>query len=178
MILCVCPNSSIDTYSWINQIFPGEINRIEKQKEFPGGKGVHVALAIEEIGEQSAVMGFWAGSTGSWIREKCFNQGISCYGPEVKGANRKCYTFRSDLTLQKWGNTELLEPGPEIEVGDYKVFMEEFEKISQNSDLICLSGSWPIQSPPFACRELILIAKNNNKRVILDASGIQLSIRI
>ena len=174
MILCVCPNPSIDTYSWINQIFPGEINRIEKQKEFPGGKGVHVALALQEIGAPSAVMGFWAGATGGWIKEKCSSQGISCYGPELKGANRKCYTFRSGLPLQKWNNTELLEPGPEITSEDYKLFMEEFVNLSGNADLICLSGSWPIQSPPFADRELILIAKNHNKRVILDASGIQL----
>ena len=178
MILCVCPNPSIDTYSWIDQISPGEINRIQKQKEFPGGKGVHVAFAISEIGEPSAVMGFWAGATGSWIKEKCFNEGIICYGPAIKGSNRKCYTFRSVLQGQKWNNTELLESGPEIETEDFKLFKEEFLKLSQMADLICLSGSWPIQSPPSAYKELILIAKNSNKRVILDASGIQLEYAI
>ena len=69
MILCVCPNPSIDTISWVNQVVPAKINRIAKQKEFPGGKGVHVALAIKEIGERSAVIGFWAGASGSWIKK-------------------------------------------------------------------------------------------------------------
>lgn len=173
MILCVCPNPSIDTISWINQILPGEVNRMEKQMEFPGGKGIHVALALEEIDVQCAVMGFWAGSAGHWIKERCIDRKITCYGPEVKGTNRKCYTFRSELSAE-WDNTELLEPGPEIEEKDYRLFLEEFKVISQNLDIVSFSGSWPHQCPEVAYKELILIAKNNKNRVILDASGIQL----
>lgn len=173
MILCVCPNPSVDTISWVNQILPGEVNRIQKQMEFPGGKGIHVALALEELGEPCAIMGFWAGSSGRWIKEKCIDNNITCYGPEVKGANRKCYTFQSDLE-KIWNNTELLEPGPEIEMEDYDRFLDEFKQISQNVSIITLSGSWPAHCPPFAYKELILKAKDYEKRVILDASGIQL----
>ena len=178
MILSICPNPSIDTISWIDRIIPGKVNRIAKQKEYPGGKGVHVALAIKEIGASSAVMGFWAGASGSWIKSECLNRGISCFGLEVNGMNRRCYTFSSDLAMSDWKNTELLEPGPVISMNEFEKFVEQFKRACKNVEIICCSGSWPIQSPTFAYKELILRAKNEEKKVILDASGVQLESAI
>lgn len=174
MILCVCPNPSVDSYAWLDQLNPGEVNRIIEQKEFPGGKGIHVALALNEINEPSCVLGFWAGATGRWIREKCSDRSIPCYGPRVEGSNRKCYTFMPVTNSSAVNNTELLEPGPAIKPGDYKLFVEDFERISRTSGLVCLSGSWPPGVVETAYRDLIVIARQNNKRIILDASGPQL----
>lgn len=174
MILCVCPNPSIDTYSWIDDIILGKVNRIRKQEDFPGGKGIHVAMALNELGEQSTILGNWAGATGNWIEEQCMNYSIPCYGPKIKGSNRKCFTFRSELNDVALSNTELLEPGPELKPDDYKSFIEEFEIISDKAELICLSGSWPVGVVPSASQELTIRAKRRNRRVILDASGLQL----
>lgn len=174
MILCVCPNPSIDSYSWIDQLIPGDINRVSKQTEFPGGKGIHVALALKEIGAGSSVLGFWGGATGSWIKEECQHLDIACYGPEVKGSNRRCYTFRSDLAQSNWNMTELLAPGPDVEIDDYQQFVAEYEMLLQSSNLVCLSGSWPEGSPLSAYEDLIIRARNVNKPVVLDASGSQL----
>lgn len=174
MILSICPNPSIDAITWIDRIIPGKVNRIAKQKEFPGGKGVHVAFAIKEIGDGSAVMAFWAGATGIWIKNECFKKGILCFGLEVNGMNRKCYTFSSGLAIPNWKNTELIEPGPMITMNEYEQFVDQFKSACKNVDIVCLSGSWPLQSPTFAYKELILGAKNEKKRVILDASGLQL----
>lgn len=174
MILCVCPNPSIDSYAWIDQLIPGSINRIAKQTEFPGGKGVHVALALQEIGVSSSILGFWGGASGTWIRQECQQRGIRSYGPEVKGSNRKCYTFRSDLAQSDWNMTELLGPGPEVDLETYQQFIGEYEVLLQEADLICLSGSWPKGAPSSAYEDLIIRAKRSNKPVILDASGSQL----
>lgn len=174
MILCVCPNPSVDTYAWIDDLTPG-VNRISKQEEFPGGKGIHVALAIEELGAEANVLCFWAGSTGAWINNECSRKSIICYGVDVDGANRKCYTFRTiEHGNQEWNNSELIEIGPSISSSDYDRFLALFKVRMEEANLICLSGSWPVEAPIGAYHDLIAIANTGGKRVILDASGLEL----
>ncbi|WP_200974258.1 1-phosphofructokinase family hexose kinase [Echinicola sp. 20G] len=172
MILAVCPNPSIDTYAWLSSFDRGGANRIAKQQEFPGGKGVHVAMALREMGQYTGLLGNWAGHSGQWIKEACQDLGIPSFGPELSGANRKCYTFLSagsDLH-----HTELLEPGPAMTEGNYKEMLQAFKVNLDNASLAVLSGSWPKQSPDTAYSDLIDIAKQQQKKVILDCSGVML----
>lgn len=172
MILSVCPNPSIDTYAWLNKIDQAKINRIEELKEYPGGKGVHVALAIAELGEDSGIFGNWGGVTGTWIKKACSQKGIKISGIGLDGNNRKCYTFRS--SNPDFNNTELLEPGPVMRAKNWRDLKKSFEKEIKNTNLICLSGSWPKNAPEDAYLQLITIAKKQNKNIFLDCSGIQL----
>ncbi|HET7361613.1 MAG TPA: hexose kinase [Salinimicrobium sp.] len=172
MILSVCPNPSIDTYAWLDTFRSGKVNRIEKVQEFPGGKGIHVALALAELGMDSKLFGLWAGAAGEWIKAACEEKRVSVSGVQVKGNNRKCYTFRS--ADPNFNHSELLEPGPEINAGDWTGIKENFQKEIENASLICMSGSWPKGVPHDAYRQIIEIANEQNKRVILDCSGSQL----
>jgi len=174
MILCVCPNPSIDTYYWLNDLFPGTSNRVIKQNQYPGGKGVHVGFALNELGEQAGILGFWAGVNGTWIKEKCAEKKISCFGPDVIGASRKCITLVTKQGDSDFNNTELLETGPSISKEDFDLFNIQFQKMVLQIDFLCLSGSWPIGAPQDAYRDLILQATKSDKKVILDASGAQL----
>ena len=71
MILCICPNPSLDKFIWLENIHPGKVNRISRQEWYAGGKGVHVALGIAELGEECAVLGFWGGETGRQVKQFC-----------------------------------------------------------------------------------------------------------
>jgi len=172
MILCVCPNPSIDTYAWLHQMEYGKVNRIEKLKEFPGGKGTHVALALKELQVDVSLFGNWAGNNGYWIRETCKKRGINPIGIHLKGNNRKCYTFRSGDTA--FDNTELLETGPEMTEKDWNKFLKEFNSQAKKHDLVCMSGSWPKGAPEDAYLQLLEICSKYGVRAILDCSGIQL----
>lgn len=172
MILCLCPNPSIDTYAWMNDFHKADVNRISLLEEFPGGKGTHVAMAINELDGKSELMGAWAGNTGQWIREACKEKGIDSSGPVIPGNNRKCFTFRSqDPTFN---NSELLEPGPEMTPEHWRAFVDSFESRLPSTDLLCMSGSWPKNAPNNAYQQLLDITAAKNKRVILDCSGEQL----
>lgn len=172
MILNVCPNPSIDCYAWLDEIKPGEVNRIGKIQEYPGGKGVHVAFAIAELGGKAELFGNWAGGTGDWIKNASLQQGIKVLGVGLEGNNRKCYTFRSSKT--NFNNTEILEPGPEMNAENWLEFKNSFEKEISRANLICLSGSWPKKAPKDAYLQLIEIAEKYNKKIFLDCSGTQL----
>ena len=172
MILSVCPNPSIDCYAWAEGIKTGEVNRIEKLQEYPGGKGIHVALAIGELGGSSRIFAGWAGATGEWIKDACLKKNIEVSGVNLNGNNRKCYTFRS--SNPDFANTEILEPGPELSAVHWKDFKEALRKEAANSNLICLSGSWPRGAPKDAYLNLIELATEEKKKVFLDCSGEQL----
>ncbi|SEK19923.1 tagatose 6-phosphate kinase [Maribacter orientalis] len=173
MVLTVCPNPSIDTYAWLETFKNGEVNRIRKIEEFPGGKGIHVAMALKELGCPVSLMANWAGSNGEWIKSNTRLNGIEMLGPQLKGNTRKCYTFRSKID-NTFNNTELLEPGPKMTDGDWESFLVHFNLALQDCSLVCLSGSWPMGAPEDAYYQLLQLCEKVGKKAILDCSGIQL----
>ncbi|MGI0106948.1 1-phosphofructokinase family hexose kinase [Salinimicrobium sp. WS361] len=172
MILSICPNPSIDTYAWLNVFEVGGVNRIEKIEEYPGGKGVHVALALAELGNSSKLMGVWAGGAGDWIRKECLQKKVFAVGLELEGNNRKCYTFRSHIP--HFNNSELLEPGPVLTSQKWHSFMGIFQESIVDAGILCMAGSWPVNAPVDAYSQLIEAGKSKNIPAILDCTGIQL----
>ncbi|ASV29196.1 1-phosphofructokinase family hexose kinase [Maribacter cobaltidurans] len=173
MVLTVCPNPSIDTYAWLDSFKIGQVNRIIELEEFPGGKGIHVAMALKELGVPVSLLGNWAGPNGHWIKKTYPLRGIEIGGPQLRGSTRKCYTFRSELD-NDLNNTELLEPGPKMSNKDWDLFQVQFRKALSHCTLVCLSGSWPSGAPDDAYAQLLKICNKENKKAILDCSGVQL----
>jgi tagatose 6-phosphate kinase len=133
-----------------------------------------VALGLHELAIKCCLYGFWGGSSGNWLKEKCLMLGINCFGPVNSGANRKCYTLITNQKHSDLNNTELLEPGPSISPEEFDLFMEDFGKKEELSDFICMSGSWPDGAPDNAYYDLVNMAHEKGKKVIIDASGRQL----
>lgn len=172
MILCLCPNPSVDQYAWTDELTPGKVHRTLKEQHFPGGKGIHVAMAIKELGEEVAVLGFWAGPTGVWLRQQCQELGIQTYGPEVAGWSRICITFRAENHIN---NTELLGVGPTLDAAAIQAFKDTFQRLAAEATSVAMSGSWPQGTQGNEYAELINIAHQLQKPVFLDCSGQQLS---
>lgn len=141
MQLCVCPNPSIDTYWHLNAIVPQKPNRIFLEKQFPGGKGIHVAFGLKELNEEVIILGSWAGQNGQWIREKCELAGIASFGIEVIGENRRCISIISNDA--RWRDTEFLNSGPEISMAGYNSLLEIYSSKLAHTKCVTLSGSWP-----------------------------------
>ncbi|MEC3966190.1 1-phosphofructokinase family hexose kinase [Flagellimonas halotolerans] len=174
MVLTVCPNPSIDTYAWLETFALGQTNRIGQVKEYPGGKGIHVAMALKELDCPVSLMGNWAGPNGDWIKNSPKLRGIEIVGPQLSGNTRKCFTFRSDID-KKIDNTELLEPGPYMTAQDWELFLSQFNVALNHCDLVCLSGSWPKGAPEDAYHQLLQLCEKAGKKAILDCSGSQLN---
>lgn len=172
MILSVCPNPSIDILAEIDHFAPGKVNRILKQHEYPGGKGVHVALAVSEIYGNSDLLAFWGGTSGNWVREECGKRNIKCFGPEVSGKTRSCYTLNWENN-ERYKDTELLGLGPEINEHEIKTFFDQMDVLVKDYEVICMSGSWPKGASSDAY--LRMIENTVQKKVFLDCSGKLLS---
>ena len=172
MILCVCPNPAIDKLVFTKTFFKGATNRLFNEKPYPGGKGVHVALGVKELGEEVSLLGFWGGSTGHWIKQQCEAQGISSYGPTLDEWSRTCLTLK---TNDEYDETEILGTGPKIDTIHYRQFLRDFERLLGQASLVCMSGSWPSNEHGFNFSELIEIARRSKIKSIIDCSGASFS---
>lgn len=168
MILCVCPNPSIDTMVEVDDLAAGSVHRAKGEKRYPGGKGVHVALAAAEMGETVTLLGFWAGPSGKWIREQCEKLGVRCIGVDLEGWTRSCLTFISN---GEYNDTELLECGPTVDESGIQKFLHLFTEAASNATCITMSGSWPVGAPIDAYSRLLDIASELKIPGYLDCSG-------
>lgn len=165
MILVVCPNPSIDTYIYFENFLPGKSNRVLKEDRYPGGKGVHVAFALNELGEDTVLLAYWGGENGKWIKEKCIRTGINCIGPQIENPNRICYTFK---TKDHFNDTEILGKGPDIQPKDYDHLMNDLKEILPQTDIIALSGSLPPGCPSDLYQNILKISTGKNIPVFMD----------
>ncbi|NOY37327.1 MAG: hypothetical protein GXO83_07095 [Chlorobi bacterium] len=146
----------------------GKVNRALMEKSYAGGKGIHVAMGIHELGEEVRVLGFWGGENGKWIKSLCEKIGIRCFGPEVKGWNRTCMTFKSD---SKYNETEILGKGPYIKEKEFLGFLADYKRLLAESDCVVMSGSWPESFNNADYSVFLEMAGEKNKVTFIDCSG-------
>jgi len=175
MILSVCPNPSVDVFVWIDAIHPGKVNRATLEDHFPGGKGVHVALACAEMGEEVTIMGCWGGPTGEWIKHECLRKGIQSTGIEVPEWSRICQSFKSE---GEFDETEILGVGPAITSQQQDEFIVRFRQLLPAFSSVSMSGSWPQGSSPDVYARLIQLCQQHKLPVFLDCSGRELELAL
>ena len=169
MILSVCPNPSVDILANIKEITPSRVNRILTEYHFPGGKGVHVALALAKMQMVPTLFAFWGGPTGEWIQTECRKYGIKPKGIEVTGWNRNCYTFKSKNP--KYDETEILGAGPVISKDEEMTFYHEYKRLVKDYNVVTMSGSWPKGASNSGYQQLINLS--GKAKVFLDCTGQQ-----
>jgi fructose-1-phosphate kinase PfkB-like protein len=172
MILCVCPNPSIDTLITVDDFAPRRVHRARKEERFPGGKGVHVALAAAELGAEVTLLAFWAGATGQWIRDECEKLGADCVGQQINGWSRSCITLKS---AGEYNETELLGIGPDVKPADIAAFEALFRTRASSAKVVTMSGSWPRGAGDESYSRLL---KNLNRPVMLDFAGESLKLAL
>jgi fructose-1-phosphate kinase PfkB-like protein len=170
MILTVCANPSVDSFWSIDKVKKGAPNRSRKETFYPGGKGLHTAFALSELGQEVATLGLWGGQTSRWLQKQCWGRNITTAGPEVKQWNRLCITLKTDSS---WNETELLGSGPEVDDAIRKSFHSNYVQCIRNKDIraVIISGSAPHGFKDDIYRQLIIQAKKHKIPTFVDASG-------
>jgi len=172
MIIVLCPNPSVDKLLHLDDLVPGDVNRSAGEHSYPGGKGVHVAMALQELQTETELIGFWGGPAGDWIREECRQKTIASFGPVLQEWTRTCLTI---LTPDpKTSNTEILEKGPKISSENLHDFFKITERKISDAAAVCVSGSWPADTPAGVYKTLKTLCDARNVDLWVDASGTRL----
>lgn len=170
MILTVCANPSVDSFWSVDQLNKGTTNRSLNEIYYPGGKGIHTALALNELGEEVATLGFWGEQTGRWLKDECKTKRIETIGPVVEPWNRICITLRADSS---WDETELLGHGPYASEAEAVEFEAIYERFLATNDLkaVLISGSVPGGFSDDLYARMIAKGKKNETPTFIDASA-------
>lgn len=166
MIITITLNPSIDMNYQLNTLKINEVNRSSNPILTTGGKGLNVTRVIHQNDAPVSATGFLGGLTGTFIRQQLDQQGIEHHFVPIKQSTRHC------LALMHDGNqTEVLENGPEISPEEKSAFLQQYEKLLKQADVVTASGSIPKGLGTDFYRQLIELANKNGKKFILDSSG-------
>jgi len=174
MFLVVCANPAIDAFVELPHLSFGKSHRVVSEERYPGGKGVHVALALRELDQDVALLGFWAGPTGEWVRKECERFGVEVHGPRLRdGWTRICQTFKTKDTFDE---TEFLGESPSFEFDAGEELLATFRQLSRAAHTTVISGSLPQQSPPDFYQKLLQITVSPTR--VLDCVGEPLQLAL
>ena len=167
MILVLNLNASVDKKYKMNELNKGLVMRANSVHNTPGGKGIHVANVISILKEDCIATGFLGGKTGEFIEDKLKEYNINQDFIKIQGDTRECLAIITDDLVQ----TEILEPGPTVTNEEQKEFLNKYKTLIKDCNIIVASGSVPKNIPKDFYKTLIEIAKNENKKFLLDTSG-------
>ena len=170
MIVTVTLNASVDKLYIMECSRQYNINRVKKVLNTAGGKGINVAKALGIIGEEVTVMGFLGGYNGMYLENLITDPKIRKRFTGVSAETRCCINV---WDKERNKSTEYLEPGINVLKKDLENFIQDYIKAIKGCTVVCISGSVPQGVPDDFYARLVKIAKDNDKKVILDASGIQ-----
>ena len=167
MILTVTTNPTIDRVYFVDDFKTGEVHRPEKFTKTAGGKGLNVARVGKILGADTAAMGFAGGYSGEFIKKEVESFGIKSLFTQISGETRTCV----NISDKNGKSGEILEPGPTISNEEKESFNKLFSSIVGDYEIICVSGSLPRGLDSDFYKELIRIAKEKGRKIIVDTSG-------
>lgn len=167
MILVINLNASVDKKYVMDDLNKGLVMRAKSVENTPGGKGIHVANVSTILKEKCIVTGFLGGKTGEFIHDKLEEYGIKQDFVKIKGDTRECLAIITNDLVQ----TEILEPGPEVTEEEQNRFIDKYNELLEEANIIVASGSLPRNIPKNFYKKLINIANSKNKKFLLDTSG-------
>ena len=168
MILTVTLNAAIDKRYVVEDFKVGEVNRVKECVYTPGGKGLNVSKPAAIAGAKVVATGFVGGHAGNYIEAELKPFGIESAFYHMNEESRSCINIWDTVNKKQ---TEFLEPGFTVTEADFMGFVEKFQELVKEADVVAMSGSVPKGLDGTAYQRLVKIAKDAGKKVILDTSG-------
>ncbi|MBI3467674.1 MAG: 1-phosphofructokinase family hexose kinase [Planctomycetes bacterium] len=168
MILCVTLNPSWDVTHVCRGWNSGGVVRVEQTFAVPGGKGINVARGLHDLGRETFCLGFVGGPTGLLVRQGLSSQELPGRWIEVRDNTRTNFTVSDPDTGEELHS---VEPGPEIDSVQWKLFRQSYESAVAEAECVVLAGSLPRGLPPTAYAELVRLARAREVRTLVDCAG-------
>lgn len=170
MITTVTLNPAIDRAYVINDFKPNNKYHIHPDdvKITAGGKGLNVARVASILGEKVNATGLLGGYSGKFIKEELDKLDIYTSFVQINEPSR---IFTAIVDPLNKTETIVAEKGPVVTKKELNAFVMEFVKILKYSQIIVAAGSVPRGLPKTIYGDMVKIAKDNNVKMIIDASG-------
>ena len=161
MIYTVTLNPSIDFIVRIDKVEIGEVNRMESDDKFAGGKGINVSRILQRLGVDNTATGFIGGFTGRFVTDSLDAEGIKTKFVAVDQDTRINVKIKADQ------ETEINGAGPVI--NEYQ--LAELEAVLSSvsaDDVVVFAGSAPSNLGNKVYNKLIPLVRETGAQVVCD----------
>jgi 1-phosphofructokinase/tagatose 6-phosphate kinase len=141
----------------------------------PGGKGVHIARAIKDLGQPVIATGLAGGATGTRIIEALNDASILNDFVRIQDESR---TNTAVLDPTTGLHTEINERGPAVAGAEFELFREKLLYLAQGASICVFAGSLPRNVGQDVYYSLIRDVKRLGVTTIIDTDGEPLRLAI
>lgn len=167
-IATITLNTSVDKLYLVKTLNPYHVSRVQRVNNTAGGKGINVSRIVALLGEDVLAAGLVGGYNGRLFESLIIEEKIHKRFTRVAGETRCCINLW-DIEQNK--STEYLEPGFEVSAQEIEQFLQDYAAVVEESEGVCISGSFPAGMAGSDGAELIRIAKEKGKPVLADVSS-------
>lgn len=164
MIYTVTLNPSIDFIVRLDQLNLGQVNRMQSDDKFAGGKGINVSRILQRLGKNNKATGFIGGFTGRFITDVLDQEGIAHSFIQVAGDTRINVKVKADQ------ETEINGPGPDIDPDSLEDLKALLSSLSAD-DTVVFAGSSPVNLGNVIYKDLIALTRETGAEVVCDFEG-------
>lgn len=164
MIYTVTLNPSIDYIVRLDAVEVGQVNRMESDDKYAGGKGINVSRILKRLAIDNTVTGFIGGFTGRFIIEELEKEGISTAFVPVSQDTRINVKIKADQ------ETEINGAGPVISEKELEALKAQLAHLTAD-DVVVFAGSAPSNLGNQVYKELLPIAKEVGAAIVCDFEG-------
>lgn len=165
MIYTVTFNPSLDYVVQMDHLDIGDINRAEAETIYPGGKGINVALVLDNLGIPAKMLGFMAGFTGREIERLAKEHGGDCDFITLEEG----YS-RINMKISAIEETAVNGLGPHIPPEKLQQLVGQIDGLCPG-DVLVLAGSIPADIPTDIYEQLLQRLAGKSVRTVVDATG-------
>lgn len=164
MIYTLTLNPSVDYIITMDEVKLGELNRVNDDSKFPGGKGINVSRLLKKMGVTSKAIGYLGGFTGKYIEDYLHAEDIETAFIQVEDDTR------INVKIKSMNETELNGRGPEISEDKFNELKKAIAALT-NEDLLVIAGSIPSSMPETTYEQLVQQLAGQGTSFVVDAEG-------
>lgn len=170
MIYTVTFNPSLDYIIQVEDWRQGEVVRTSREQIYPGGKGINVAIVLQNLGFSTRALGFSAGFTG-----KALEQMLAQYGCESRlipienGFTRINVKLKCPNEEKARRETDINGQGPDISQEHIDALFAQLEEMGPE-DVLVLAGSIPNTLPEDIYQQIMARMEPKGIRIAVDAT--------
>lgn len=159
-------NPCIDKNTTVKGVVPEKKMRCAKASYGPGGGGINVSRALNNLGQTSTAIFPIGGYSGKFLQQLMKTEGIPFQTIETTTHTRENFIVLDTATNLQY---RFGMPGNPIEEEEWKALLAELE--NTEADFIVASGSMLPGMPPDIVAKVAEIAKAKGAKLVLDTSG-------
>jgi 6-phosphofructokinase 2 len=165
-IVTITLNPAIDKNYTVDRLNPEHKLRCPNPLVDPGGGGINVSKALQELGAESEAVFFSGGMNGDFLEKMLADHKLNAFPIRIQGETRESVVIHESSTDKEF---RIVVEGPEIGLDDLDKIIKHLESV--RPAYLVSSGSIPKGLPADVFARLASAAKSMNSRFIADTSG-------